>query len=118
MADATQTNDAFRQLGEMTKLLSTTINHKGGKFTDADVVTLMVGWLQVSANMRGSGIIRVLKASMLLKRKVEGGDPRFTRPGELLADLNVYKGKVADASNSDNEYIQAQKSILNFLYEY
>ena len=118
MADGTQRNDATQELIAMTKLLSLTISHKQGKFSSADVVTLMTGWIMVSIDMRGSGIVKVLRATMLKRGKVENADARFSRPQEFYADLNIYKGKIANTDDADKEYLQANQSALNFLYDF
>ena len=118
MADATERDEAARELETMTKKIQDVTVHRKEQFTVDEVVSLIGGWVRVSMLMRGRDILKSLRPQLLKKGEAGKGTAGFTRAGELYADLNVYKNKIKDGSDTAAPYTQALQSTLNFLYEY
>lgn len=118
MADAGERDEAVRELEKMTKKIQDNTVHKKEQFSVDEVVTLIGGWVRVSMLMRGHDIIKSLRSLLMQKGEPGKGTDGFTRAGELYADLNVYKNKIKDGSDTAAPYTQALKSTLNFLNEY
>ena len=113
-------NEAYDTLRAMTKELQAAFdpNKPYAKFNDTKVVGLITQWIKVGMLMRGSGYFRSIKPFLIRKGTPDKADPRFTRPGELYADLNIYRNKLADAGGDTATFGDAERSMLNFIYEY
>jgi hypothetical protein len=120
MPGAAENDEASETLRAMTKEIQANRDslHPFAKFNDTKVVGLITQWIKVGMLMRGSSYFRNVKLFLIKKGTPDKPDPKFSRPGELYADLNLYRIKISDSGGDDATFTNAERAMLNFIYEY